>query len=306
MSCKKSFYLKMQEEEDEYDRVAVAKEKPEEKDVIYMKEIDADYGIDIDSGNVLPASFKHVIKDPRANHLAAKIRLKEDDEAAKKIDSLRVSEQEEDTTETNTFQFHDVPSNPKSILKRKDNQLDAKSHKRVRFDPECKDNGDTETQHREVANAENFASGVPDYLRNPSRYTHYTFDSSSETNDESNKLAYMDFMNLLKKSNTSIEDQDDSFDPSSAVTFIPRKKTGDTSAMVDSCTELVQQVGIGKDVPVRQNMSIDTSRIAAADAEATYVSAMDEDEPESMADGRSSLQKPGRQYRMKARSESDE
>ncbi|PON35513.1 tumor suppressing sub-chromosomal transferable candidate [Parasponia andersonii] len=300
--------LDYEEEEDEFDKVAVGKdEKPE--DGVYLKEI-GDYGIHIDSANELPTCFNQVTKDPRANHSAAKLRLKEDAEAAQKIHSLRVSDQQTAPLEEEEEE-EEVPSNPKSILKRKNNQLDSKSQKRVRFDPQCKDNGHTDTHHhRLVPDAQVFASGVPDYLRNPWRYTRYTFDdSSSEMNEESNKQALMDFWNLLKRSNASTEDRDQdqnsSFDPSSrSVTFIPRKKTGDTSAMVDCCTQLVQQVGIGKDVPVRKRMSIG---IAAVDAEeeTTDVSAMEEDEPKSVADGRRSSQKPGRQYRMKARSESD-
>ncbi|XP_062105322.1 uncharacterized protein LOC133816974 [Humulus lupulus] len=274
--------LDFEEEEDEYDKVAVGDEKPEEID---------DYGIDIDSGNVLPTSFKQVTKDPRANHLAAKLRLKEDAEAANNID------QAVDTASN--------VSNPKSILKRKDNTVDSRSLKRVRFDPECKDNdngGDTDAAH-----ADDFGAGVPDFLRNPSRYTHYTFDdSSSELNEESNKQAYMDFFNMMKRSSNSDDDRDASgFDSFGSVTFIPRKKSGDTNAMVDSCTELVQQVGINKDVSpaIRRGVSIS---IAAVDVEESEVSAMEEDEPESMADRKSNSQKPGRQYRMKARSESDE
>ncbi|PON50483.1 tumor suppressing sub-chromosomal transferable candidate [Trema orientale] len=311
--------LDYEEEEDEFDKVAVGKdEKPE--DGVYLKEI-GDYGIHMDSANELPTCFNQVTKDPRANHLAAKLRLKEDAEAAQNIPSLRVSDQqtasplEEEEMEEQEEEEEDVnvPSNPKSILKRKDNQLlDSKSHKRVRFDPQCKDNGHPDTHHHKlVPDAPIFASGVPDYLQNPSRYTRYTFDdSSSEMNEESNKQALMDFWNLLKRSNASTEDQDQdqnaSFDPSSrSVTFIPRKKTGDTSAMVDCCTQLVQQVGIGKDVPVRKRMSIGIAAVDAEEEETTDVSAMEEDEPKSVADGRRSSQKPGRRYRMKARSELD-
>ncbi|KAF4397559.1 hypothetical protein G4B88_027299 [Cannabis sativa] len=279
--------LDYEEEEDEYDKVAVGgDEKPEEID---------DYGIDIDSGNVLPTSIKQVPKDPRANHLAAKLRIKEDAEAAKNINQV--------DTESNV-------SNPKSILKRKDNQVDSKSHKRVRFDPECKDNGNGNGGDTDTVQGEDFGFGVPDFLRNPSKYTHYTFDdSSSNLNDEeSNKQAYMDFFNLMKKKSSSGSDDLDekaAFESFGSVTFIPRKKSGDTNAMVDSCTELVQQVGIGKDVS-----SLAAVRpIAAVEFEESDVCAMEEDEPdESMEDRKKSNNspKPGRQYRVKARSDSDD
>ncbi|XP_024021161.1 nuclear polyadenylated RNA-binding protein 3-like [Morus notabilis] len=282
--------LDYEEEEDEYDKVAIGKEKPGDR--VYMRDIE-DYGIDIDSGGELPISFKEVIRDPRANHVAAKIRLKEDAEAAKKIDSLQVSDEDTSlsTMNTETTVSEDGPSNPKSILKRKDSQLDPRSHKRVRFDPECKDNGDTEPDHKalkesslgEGVDVENHASGIPDYLRNPSRYTCYTFDSSSDMDEESNKQAYMDFLKVLNKSNASVEllskNEDALFDPPRSVTFIPRKKGGDTSAMVDRCTELVQQVGIGKDIGVHIGRPIG---IEVADADESDACAMEEDELETV------------------------
>ncbi|KAL5581469.1 hypothetical protein UlMin_013911 [Ulmus minor] len=311
--------LDFEEEEDEYDKVAVGEEKIGDEDRVYMREV-ADYGIDVDSSIELPSSIKEVVKDPRANHLAAKRRIKEDEEAAKlrlkedvetaeKIDSLRVCEEEEapqPSMDTGTNISEDGAINPKSILKRKDNHLDSKSQKRVRFDPECKDNGDTELNSKEAGDVSNgsYASGVPDYLRNPSRYTHYTFDSSGDLNEESNKQAYMDFMKLLNKSNNGTEspaEDQDGFVGS--VKFIPRKKAADTSAMVENCTELVQQVGIGKNSTAQKGRLIG---IAAGEVEESDVCAMEEDEPEGVGEGRSSLQKPGRRYRVKQRSEIDE
>ena len=297
----------MQEEEDEYDKVAVGDE-----DRLYMRDVD-DYGIDIDSGNqLLPLSCK----DPRANHLAAKIRLKEDDEAAKNILSLRVSDRHAETTTTTTTVSGaaDGAFNPKSILKRKGGQfqLDNKSNKRVRFDPECVDTEAEADQYQHRGAKDHASSGVPDYLLNPCRYTRYTFnDSSSEVNEDSNKQAYMDFLQILGESRSSIQEEHDAcLDSSRSVTFIPRKKTGDTSAMIDSCTELVQQVGIGKDAAIPQR--VPTSIAAAAAAAATdtqeqenMVCAMDEDEPEAVASKRTASHISGRQYRTKARSELD-
>lgn len=294
----------MQEEEDEYDKVAAG----EPEDRLYTTEI-SDYGIDIDSDNMLPNSFDEVVKDPRANHLAAKIRLQEDAEAAKRINSLRVSEKDARAptsfhTETNSS---DNGVNPRSILKRKDNQLDSKSEKRVRFDPECKDNSGTEvdpegakgiTMEPSTEVAGDHPSGVPDYLQNPAKYTHYTFDSSSDMDEESNKQAYMDFLKLLKKSDNMEPPPEDSADLSKAVKFIPKKRIGDAT-MVEACTEVVPQVGIHKDTVHRRGMPIS---IAADDD----VCAMEEDGPEMAAEGRDSLQKTGRHYRKKGRSEVDE
>ncbi|XP_022741321.1 uncharacterized protein LOC111292934 isoform X2 [Durio zibethinus] len=84
--------LDYEEEEDEYDKVAVGREKT--RDCLYIKDIN-DYEIDADSCNMLPTAFKDFSRDPRANNIAAKLRLKEDEEdaeAAIKIHSLRVSD----------------------------------------------------------------------------------------------------------------------------------------------------------------------------------------------------------------------
>ncbi|KAF5755429.1 putative tumor suppressing sub-chromosomal transferable candidate 4 [Helianthus annuus] len=80
--------LDNEEEEDAFDKVAVGKE--ESADRFYMKDVN-DYEVDIDPINELPRSFTDVTRDPRANHTAAKLRLKEDDESARKL-CLQVSE----------------------------------------------------------------------------------------------------------------------------------------------------------------------------------------------------------------------
>jgi hypothetical protein len=293
--------LDYEEEEDEYDKVADGKE--EAKGNMYMKEIN-DYGIDVESSSMLPTSFKEVVKDPRANLLAAKLRLKEDADAAKGIDSLRVSDKDAPTNIDAETNSSENGINPKSILKRKDNQLDLKSHKRVRFDPECKDNSGPEAdlegtkaipmESSSTGVAEDHLSGVPDYLRNPSKYTRYTFDSSNDMDEESNKQACMDFLKLLKKSNNMEPPLEDaSADLSKAVKFIPRKKTSDATMGA----EVMPQVGNGEDFVRPRAVPIS---IAAAESD---VCAMEEDEPERAADGRNSLQKTGRQYRTKARTE---
>ncbi|KAF3435319.1 hypothetical protein FNV43_RR22406 [Rhamnella rubrinervis] len=296
--------LDYEEEEDQYDKLADGKE--EARDNMYMKEIN-DYGIDVDSISMLPTSFKEVVKDPRANHLAAKIRLKEDADAAKGIDSLRVSDNDAPTSIDAETISSENGINPKSILKRKETQLDLKSHKRVRFDPECKDNSGSEAdlegtkaipmESSSTGVAKDHLSGVPDYLRNPSKYTRYNFDSSNDMDEESNKQAYMDFLKQLKKSNNMEPPAEDaSADLSKAVKFIPRKKTSDATMSA----EVMPQVGNRGDFVRPRAVPIS---IAVAEGD---VCAMEEDEPEMAAERRDSLQRTGRQYRMKARSELDE
>ncbi|KAJ4840239.1 hypothetical protein Tsubulata_033898 [Turnera subulata] len=300
--------LDNEEEEDQFDKVAVGKEKPGDR--LYMKDA-ADYGIDIDSGTTLPISFKDAARDPRANHLAANLRLKEDAEAAKKMDSLRVSDEDSSSVVNNQINSAD-DGNLKSILKRKDdlsdskllgNQSDSKSEKRVRFDPECKDGDEDEAnvvkdKQLEEDSADealvyplppDYPSGIPDYMRNPSKYTRYTFDPASDVDEESNRRAYIDFLNMLKKPNAmECETDDTPFDPSKPVTFIPKKKTGDTAAMVDDAV---------KESVARRKISVG---IAVDDSDDAETSAMEVDEKEISSDVK---QRSGRQYRVKPKLE---
>lgn len=295
----------MQEEEDQYDKQAVGKENAGDR--LYMKDVNDD-GVEIDSCNVFPTSFGDFVRDPRANHLAAKIRLKEDAEAAQKIDALQVSEKSAPGSDDTQGNAPQDGKNLKSILKRKDNP--SKSQKRVRFDSEYDDISNDESDGvRDVrkktssmdsdnsSGTQDFGSAVPDYLRNPSRYTHYTFDDSSGDIDEnSNKQAYMDFLSQLKSSKTATESQeDDALDDLPSVTFISKKKSGDAT-MVDTDAMSKRNNDVGKDLMLRRGTTLS---IAAGDTENNDICAMDEDEPEE--DGaKKSSQRSNRQYRKKA------
>ncbi|KAM1357532.1 hypothetical protein EV1_044291 [Malus domestica] len=294
--------LDFEDEEDGYDKVAVGKETAGDR--LYMRDVN-DYGIDIDTQDEVPSSIKDFTRDPRANHLAAKIRLQQDAEAAQKIDSLRGSGNGAPSAIAAENISEDAP-NPKSILKRKnDNQLDSsKTQKRVRFDSNCKSNEDAEGEGAKDVTVETHSNenpAVPDYIRNPSRYTHYTFDSSGDVDEESNKQAYMDFLNLVRKSN-SMEPQaeDASVDLSKPVTFIPRKKSSD-AVMIEYDGESERPGGDRRESAACKVMPL---AIAAEDNE--DVCAMEEDEPDTTTDGRSSIQRTGRQYRTKTSLEFDE
>lgn len=287
---------------------------------MYLRDI-ADYGIDVDSCNELPVSFEEVVRDPRANHLAAKIRLEEDAEAAKSIDSLRVSEKDSPDGEHAQMKTSEHVVKPKSILKRKDVPLDSKSEKRVRFEPECKDDCDegsevnqdhnpmdtSSVEKTAVSNEANFSTGdyssaVPDYIRNPSKYTHYSFDSSSDMDEQSNKEAYMDFLKLMKRSNSMESQGDDFSNDLPSVTFIPKRKAGDTIMEENTTVSKQSQDDGGKEFMHRRGP------IAIADrgTEETEVCAMEEDVTEPVADGRNSSQRVSRKYRTKSRVELDE
>ncbi|KAJ4729556.1 Tumor suppressing sub-chromosomal transferable candidate [Melia azedarach] len=289
-----------EEEEDQYDKVAVGKEKAGER--LYMKDIN-DYETDADSFNELPNSFKEALRDPRANHIAAKLRLKEDAEAAKKINSLQVSKKDapsDITAQINTS----ADGNLKPILKRGDMRSDSRPQKRVRFDSECVDNLDHKEDFNEkseegksMVTNEEFPSGIPDYMRNPTKYTCYTLDSD-DIDDKSNRQAYMDFLNMLKKSKTTeMQLEDHSSDLPKAVTFIPRKKRGDATMAENDTKSKQNQDDTCKDSGNRKGLPIS---IAAGDEDNGEVCAMEEDKPEAAAAPKiSGSQGSGRQYRMR-------
>ncbi|GMI86280.1 hypothetical protein like AT5G13970 [Hibiscus trionum] len=319
--------LDYEEEEDGYDKVAVGRDKNEDR--LYMKDVN-DYDVDADSGNVLPTAFKDFSRDPRANHIAAKLRLKEDEEAAKKrleedaetakkIDSLHVSDGDATVgVEAHISTFDD--GNLKSILKRKDAESNSKSQKRVRFDSECCKSDSSEgpertndvqgetcvTEEEDVMGSnelstlsQDYPSGIPDYMRNPSKYARYTLDTS-DVDDVSNRSAYMDFLKLVRRSDgTEPESVDAPGDLTKPVTFIPRRKFGDV-VMGESCSEPKQtREGTDKEPMHTRGLPIG---IAVGDTD-DGVCAMEEDEPQTIIDNRNSSQRAGRQYRMKSCSE---
>lgn len=237
----------LQEEEDVYDKVAVGKE--ESTELLYMKDVN-DYEIEMDSNTQLPTSFTDVIRDPRANRKAAKLRLKEDDESARKL-GLKVSD-------------NNV---------RESNQIATESKKPLV--------GNEPLGSKVVPSFPQSSSSLPDYVRNPSNYTHYTFDSKDDVDEETNQKAFMDLFSSLKGSD-AMETQDDfSIDTPASIVFTPRKISSDVSMKKNE----VDAYGEKKFVP----LSIAESEICM----------MDEDEPEISASKSSSLQKSGRRYRTK-------
>ncbi|KAM2072181.1 hypothetical protein PS1_041044 [Malus domestica] len=116
-----------------------------------------------------------------------KIRLQQDAEAAQKIDSLRVSGNGASSSIA-AENISEDDANLKSILKRKN-------------DNHNEDENGAKDVPVETHSNEN--PPVPDYIRNRSRYTHYTFDSLGDVDEESNKQAYMEFLNLVRKSNST-------------------------------------------------------------------------------------------------------
>lgn len=306
-----------QEEEDEFDKVAVGLE--ETGDRIYMRNVkSADYEIEEVSGyGELPSSFQVTEKDPRANHSAAKIRLREDAETAGEFDALQLS----DTSMATNLDAEDITKgeldtdNPKPILKKRENLMDTKSQKRVRFmvDPESSTHEEQQTASdlasephvmgdnsvsEQASDPSPYSAGVPDYLKNPSKYTCYTFDSSDDMDEESNRKAYADLFHDLRKRNSDTLMEETPAELPKSIVFTPKKKPeNDSTAKSDS------------ELKTRENLenkrwSVD---ITAENTQESEISAMEEDEPGVAVDeGTRISRKPGRQYRMKTNVNGDD
>ncbi|XP_010550228.1 PREDICTED: uncharacterized protein LOC104821138 [Tarenaya hassleriana] len=338
--------LDFEEEDDEYDKVAVGKENKEDR--LYMKDVN-NYETEADDWDALPTSFKDLARDPRANHIAAKIRLKEDAETAKKMNSLHVSVVSQDdqfmspsiiraalgvsenkagfqvsednrswsmstqpkvseSDDNNSLSLSEARESLsafaekasvctseygglKKILKRKDVQIDPKLRKRVRFSSDyCRDErGEKDSEMQTFSADENkvekeYLNQVPDYMRNPSKYTRYTF-GSDEMDEESNRKAYMDFINMMKSEEHS------SVELPRSVSFVPKRKP-------PAETELGQKK-VGKDsVGKRGVMAVD----AVEDDEVCPMKEAD-DTSETAVNVmmRSDKQRYSRQYRNKVK-----
>lgn len=191
--------LDNEEEEDEYDRVALGRENAGE--FLYVKDAITS-GSFLSSNNVLN-SLQVASRDARANRSAARLKLIEDD----------VLSEDEDGIETIPYDVRASKDSekPKSILKRKQKEIVPTSQKRVKFNSNCKTVCKVETAQEDPR--------VPDYLLNPSRYTRYNFNSP-EVEEDSNDQAYTSFLEVVKNLKPK-ESSDD--DVSKPVMFIPKK-----------------------------------------------------------------------------------
>ncbi|CAO2034830.1 unnamed protein product, partial [Urochloa humidicola] len=242
--------LDREEEEDRYDREAFGRE--DAADRVYMNDI-MDDGINMSINSIVPDLLDDSIeevyrfsKDPRADIRAASARLREDDGSAKDGETHFTAQAKGLPTVGMQTKKAVEDVNVKPILKRKEEQADLKPRKRVRFDASVKDPESDMFEHDEdspmvpqsmdvVTEKENTSTpsespGVPDYMRNPSKYTCYTLDVP-ETTDASNRRALADLHDLLGKSDPNKIHSDTSVEIPSSVTFIPRKKSVDAMAV---------------------------------------------------------------------------
>lgn len=240
-------------------------------------------------------------RDPRADHFAASVRLKEDQKAVENGDSSLPCSNE-DNKENLQIQTSQDAINVKPILKRKENQTDSKPKKRVRFDPGCEENNlkssiekqedfhmvpqvvGTMADRETVSPAPDDSSRIPDYLRNPSKYTCYTLDWSNEGDDETNKRAFEDFRNIVKPSKHDQMALENDVELPKSITFRPQKKSHD-AMLIDS--------GLGN------SREASSTNIAAGYSTENDVYEMEEDDT-SVAQVSVHARKAGRMYRSKS------
>ncbi|KAE8686494.1 ARF GTPase-activating protein [Hibiscus syriacus] len=290
--------LDNEEEEDEYDKVASGRENAGER--LYMSDV-ADHGSFLNSHNILQRTFNYTSsKDHRANHMAARVRLKEDDEEAQKVNDCGMSNSE--IRELSVVKSSNNGCQLRSILKRKNTGTDSTPQKHERFDCAFKNDFEEQFEKSEDCHSEDSEDvsiqaendrALPDYLRNPSRYTCYSFDSSSEVGEDSNAQSSEDVLKLLpnSKSTESFSKHEEAprYLPKS-VTFIPKRKPGN------------RQLGSGISAFKGRKMNVSSiSDVEDSDVEDSEDDATEDATPEtSAANDTPVIQKGGRSYRVKS------
>ncbi|XP_019180999.1 PREDICTED: uncharacterized protein LOC109176041 [Ipomoea nil] len=272
--------LDNEEEEDEYDRLAEGKGKARN-------------------------CFR---KDPRADQIAAQVRLKEDAaEAAKYEPNFSNTEVSGEKHEESKATSDDC-SKLKPILKRK-GMGELRSKKRVRFDPSFVDESedaperapvfsdassteDTKARDCDSLFDENKPK-VPDHLINPSKYTRYSLESCGEVDDESNSLVCRYVLEEVKKWKNNLQTEEPSNTLPKSVSFVPKKKTNSAIVMEDASEDA------SKEIPNQQSIPVG---IAAWEAQRGD-SAPEEDDMQMDTSEDTGICKPDRHYRSKSRVE---
>ncbi|KAL5552591.1 hypothetical protein UlMin_039992 [Ulmus minor] len=285
--------LDYEDEEDEFDKVAAGRE--DAGDRLYMKDV-TEHGSYLNSHNVLPNSLHRHKKDSRANLLAAKLRLKED-EAEAEAQNLNSSMASAPEVEGSDVKESKEDDKPKPILKRKTNETCSKSQKRVRFDVK-ESNGCEESSPISDCGSlmGKSTSGVPDYLVNPSKYTRYSFESTDEVDEVQNSRAQMKSSN--REAGSEMENA--SPDLPKSVTFVSRKKVTDDIAINNSENEKEKKEDEREKALNRAGFRVGI----AAEEDEGDICKMEADEPETNSEERcGGFRKPGRKYRTLLRSD---
>ncbi|CAL9749838.1 unnamed protein product [Musa acuminata subsp. burmannicoides] len=311
--------LDYEEEEDEYDRRALNDDNTGDR--VYMRDV-KDHGPHLNFHTVVPdfidASSEEThdfSRDPRADHFAAGVRLKEDKKAVENGHSS-LTRIDEEHPEQLPIKIADA-INLKPILKRKESQVDPKPKKRVRFNPGCEgdqlkiieehkdshmvpqvvERGYGPAVTRETnSDLSEISQGIPDYLRNPSKYTCYTLDWSDKDDDETNKQAFEDFSNLVKRSNLDQMSLEIPVEIPKSITFTPQRKPRDAMS-IDTGSRDIHEDSVNE-----PDVSACSTGIAAGYSPENDVHEMEEDGT-SVAEVSIRPRRAGRNYRSKSSSD---
>uniref|UniRef100_A0A1D1YT84 U5 small nuclear ribonucleoprotein TSSC4 n=1 Tax=Anthurium amnicola TaxID=1678845 RepID=A0A1D1YT84_9ARAE len=299
--------LDYEEEEDEFDRAAFGREDASER--VYMRDV-KDHGPFMNYHTIIEDSSEevHFDRDPRADHLAANARLKEDKDVG---GSLQFDSTPNDVVPKIKITESDM--NLKPILKRKGNQVDSRPKKHVRFGPGCKDHCSEQlSDFQDLSTVPNLTESaisvesrslppeespnVPDYIRNPSKYVRYSFDPNDGIDDTSNRRAFDDFWRMVRTSKSEPVQPDDITEPPKSVIFTPRKRASEAvptddswqDGREDTCKE-----------PLKESLhaAIRSVGIAVAEAPESETCAMEEDSMDISVEKAVGSQRSYRQYR---------
>lgn len=288
--------LDHEDEEDEYDRAALGGDTSER---LYMSDV-KNHGPHLNYHSIFEDTeddpynaSHHFQKDPRADHLAAAMLIVEDQKAAENFPVPNYGKADVAIEDTQL----------KPILKRKELQDDSKPKKRVRFN--------------HVAEADNYlkptafdpnsvvfeeSADLPDYLRNPSKYTLYTFEDY-EDSDLANKKAFEDFHNLHEKLNSEQQQQHQLINEElpKHITFNPRRKALDVVPVYnDSRDARESDLEVARSTGIAAGESISVG-VGGIDEESPEETPMDTETPSENERVRS--WRRGRQYRAMAASD---
>lgn len=298
--------LDNEEEEDTFDKVAIGRENAGDR--LYMKDITGNHDSNSAPRDDLPNTIGDKQRDPRANRWAARIRLKEDD-----AEAAAQTEQHKGGRAPPAKAEKEYNDKVKPILKRKEHESISKPSKRVRFDPGCiiSEGGGSDETIRNQNNGkllDEKVSRVPDYVRHPSKYKCYSFDSTDTVSDKSNTGAFLDLLEIVKRSKnggSGSDLADASVDLPKSITFIPKKKSDTAKSDGGDPSESTQDRESHMKPSLLQSTSLGGGISAGEDQESEFGD-MEIDEPE-VNDGHDrgiTFKKHGRQYRSKPRMDS--
>ncbi|KAK8938013.1 hypothetical protein KSP40_PGU017476 [Platanthera guangdongensis] len=293
-----------EDEEDEYDRAALGGGASERSERLYMSDV-KNHGPHLNYHSIFedteddPYNGSHdFLKDPRADHLAAATRIGEDQKAAENFPVQNYGKAD--------LAIEDIQLKP--ILKRKELLDDSKPKKRVRFNHAAKAYNDlkaTAVDPNSIMFDESV--GLPDYIRNPSKYTCYTFEDYEDSN-LANKRAFEDFRNLHKKSNSEEQQHQqqqhmDEEELPKSITFNPRRKSHDVVPVNNDFRDARESdPGVARSAHIAAGESIRVG-VSRIDEIATEETPMDTETP--CENERVGSSRRGRQYRAMITTSSD-